>query len=125
MTGQRRAILNALDGDVSHPTADAVYHKVREHMPHISLGTVYRNLKMLSESGHILEIEIADAPNRYDFRNDQHYHFHCEQCGQVMDLDIPYQQSLNDALAQDGFQISRHDIQFHGRCAECQVQPIH
>jgi len=125
MTGQRRAILEALDGDTSHPTADMVYHKVKEILPHISLGTVYRNLKLLSESGHILEIEIADGPNRYDFRTEYHYHFQCEHCGKMFDLDLPYQQNLNDALTLAGFRVSRHDIQFHGQCPICQGSPSH
>lgn len=125
MTGQRRAILKALEGDTSHPTADMVYHKVKQEIPHISLGTVYRNLKMLSEAGHILEIEIADGPNRYDYRTEQHYHFHCDHCGFVYDVDLPYQQMLNDELTQVGFLVSRHDIQFHGQCPKCQGQLSH
>jgi len=119
MTGQRRAIMDALVGDTSHPTADVVYQKVKADLPHISLGTVYRNLKLLSEAGHILEIEVADGPNRYDFRTEQHYHFHCDRCGHVIDLELPYQSTLNEALSKEGFQISRHDIQFHGRCPSC------
>lgn len=122
MTGQRRAILEALTGDLTHPSADAVYQKVKARLPHISLGTVYRNLKLLSQTGHVREIEIADGPNRYDYRTDHHYHFMCSACGDVYDVELPFQQGLHRQLEKRGFSVLRHDIQFHGRCPRCQKQ---
>lgn len=113
----------ALQRDRSHPTADAIYHVVKAELPHISLGTVYRNLKLLSHAGHILEIEIAGGPNRYDFRTEHHYHFHCEGCGRVIDVDLPYQHHIDEDLSAMGFAVSRHAIQFYGRCSDCQLRP--
>lgn len=124
MTGQRRAILEVLQGDTSHPTADMVYERVRARLPHISLGTVYRNLKLLAEEGQILEIEMPDGPNRYDFRTEQHYHFRCERCDAVFDVNLPYQHALNDQLKTDGFKVRGHAIYFYGRCARCRRTPI-
>ncbi len=53
MTKQRKAILKVLKHTDSHPTADWIYEKVREEIPNISLGTVYRNLNVLAELGKI------------------------------------------------------------------------
>lgn len=125
MTGQRKAILETLNGDTSHPTADQVYHRVKSALPHISLGTVYRNLKLLSEAGHILEIEIADGPNRYDPRTEHHYHFHCDACDEMLDVNLPYQEMLHDALDRAGFQVRGHNIQFSGLCPHCSGRIAH
>ena len=48
---QRELIQEFLRGRKDHPTADAVYANVRQQNPNISLGTVYRNLTLLAESG--------------------------------------------------------------------------
>ena len=50
---QRDAILTYLHSTKSHPTAETVYENVRESIPNISLGTVYRNLALLEELGEI------------------------------------------------------------------------
>ncbi|MGC8659306.1 MAG: Fur family transcriptional regulator, partial [Desulfomonilaceae bacterium] len=52
-TSQRRIILEELAKLKTHPTANEVYEVVRKRLPKISLGTVYRNLELLSESGSI------------------------------------------------------------------------
>ena len=59
MTRQRRVILEALRGTTSHPTADEVYEMVRRRLPRISLGTVYRNLEILSGEGLVAKLEMA------------------------------------------------------------------
>ena len=49
MTQQRKVILEELKNMNSHPGADEIYERVRKRLPRISLGTVYRNLEILSE----------------------------------------------------------------------------
>ena len=124
ITKQRKAIFSALQGDTSHPTAEDVYTKVKGDMPTISLATVYRNLKLLAEEGMILEISRADGPNRYDFQTHDHYHFVCDQCDGVQDLDIPVQLQLNQALDAQGFSVRSHDTIFHGLCCACSCENI-
>ncbi len=53
ITRQRRVILEELRRVNNHPSADEIYEIVRRRMPRISLGTVYRNLEMLTELGEI------------------------------------------------------------------------
>ena len=53
MTRQRRVILEELCKVDTHPSADEVYVMVRKRLPRISLGTVYRNLEILTQSGEI------------------------------------------------------------------------
>ena len=86
---QREKIFYALKGTRSHPTAEWIYEEVRGDLPNISLGTVYRNLHVLKQQGKILELDFGEGTRRYDAFTHDHYHFICEECGSVKDLDIP------------------------------------
>lgn len=119
-TAQRKAIYEALQGDTSHPTADVIYQRVRKKIKNISLGTVYRNLNVLASQGAIQEIPVADGPGRYDYRTDKHYHFICDGCGSVCDVNLPFQANLNKQLEESlKLHIRTHQIVFYGLCPAC------
>ena len=82
---QREAIRDFLAHSEEHPTADMVYMNLRESFPNISLGTVYRNLSLLSETGQILKLNMRDSADRFDGRITPHDHFVCERCHCVED----------------------------------------
>jgi Fur family peroxide stress response transcriptional regulator len=120
-TRQREAVLRVLRNTRSHPTADQIYDEVRKEMPNISKGTVYRNLQVLQEDGFITELNINGTQSRYEFKQDSHYHFRCERCGQVFDLDEPVILELDDRVAKKtGFKVSYHQTEFRGLCKDCQ-----
>ena len=72
---QREAIKEFLAGRTDHPTADTVYTCLREQYPNISLGTVYRNLTLLTEMGEIMKITTGEGADRFD-ANVQRHHQH-------------------------------------------------
>ena len=120
-TKQKEAILEVLRGTTSHPTADWVYSEVRKEIPNISLGTVYRNLRLLCQSGEIAELALCGNLSRFDARLDDHYHFRCEKCGRVFDVDELLTEDINDRVARKtGFVVEYHKIEFRGICRECQ-----
>jgi len=120
-TKQKEAILEVLRDTTSHPTADWVYNEVRKEIPNISLGTVYRNLRLLCESGEILELDLCGTLARFDARQDNHYHFRCEKCGRVFDVDLPVDEEIDRRAAQKtGFEVSFHRLEFRGVCKNCQ-----
>jgi Fur family peroxide stress response transcriptional regulator len=120
-TRQRMAILEILRGVRTHPSADWIYDEVRKKIPHVSKGTVYRNLKVLEEEGAITALKVDGTSGRYEIRQDNHYHFICEQCGRVFDLYVPIQTELNVRFAKrTGFRITGHQLEFHGICKDCQ-----
>ncbi len=123
VTKQRKAIFSALQGDTSHPTAEEVYQRVKRQLPRISLATVYRNLKLLAQEGLILEISTPNGPNRYDPHVQAHYHFFCDHCERVYDVEIPVQQALNRELNRQGYRVRSHETIFYGLCRECQLSP--
>jgi len=84
-TRQREAILEELRRMCSHPTAAELHAAVREQLPRISLGTVYRNLELLVEMGQVRKLEVGGEA-RFDGNLEAHSHFRCERCGRLNDL---------------------------------------
>jgi Fur family transcriptional regulator, peroxide stress response regulator len=120
-TKQRALILQILSGTRTHPTADWIYEKARKKIPTISKGTVYRNLAILLERGEIAELNLSGTVSRYEIRQPSHYHFRCEQCGKVGDVNVPEMQELNRAASDlTGFKVTHHQLEFRGLCRDCQ-----
>lgn len=120
MTHQRETILQKLRSVTSHPTADELYDMVRQHLPHISIATVYRNLEWLVENGYIQKIEVGGRQKRFDGTTQAHYHVRCLGCGKVDDVPIDPVAGLN-ARVEDytGYAITGHCIEFIGYCPVC------
>jgi Fe2+ or Zn2+ uptake regulation protein len=115
---QREAILEVLRCTDTHPTANWIYEKVRETLPNISLGTVYRNLAQLSQSGEILSLHVADGFEHFDFVTAPHAHLHCKKCGAIIDakLDIEPLSKLSNDL---GFTPQNTIYVVYGICKNC------
>jgi len=121
VTRQREAVLKFLKNNNSHPTADMIYEGLRKEIPNISKGTVYRNLKVLQESGQIAELNIKGTVSRYETKQASHYHFRCEQCGRVFDINEPIDKGVDERVAKrTGFKVTRHQLEFRGLCKDCQ-----
>jgi Fur family transcriptional regulator, peroxide stress response regulator len=122
-TTQRKAILTVLRSSRGHPTADEVYDEVKKVMPRISRGTVYRNLHVLRERGDIGELDLSGTITRYEGTTERHYHFVCERCGQVIDLDMPVRHELDTEIEKrTGGTVSFHHLEFRGLCRDCRVR---
>lgn len=120
MTKQKRLILDILKGTTSHPTADWIYEQARKEMSDISLGTVYRNLKVLVEAGDVMELNYGSTFRRFDGNAHAHYHFVCENCGNVMDIDLPVYRELNEQVEKLGHgKVANHRLEFYGVCNKC------
>jgi len=118
---QKETILRILRGTTSHPTADWIYEEVRKEIPGISLGTVYRNLKMLQQEGRVSELDLAGTVRRFNGHVQNHYHLMCERCGCVVDVGEPVNKGLDKRVARKtGFKVSRHILEFRGVCKDCQ-----
>lgn len=123
MTRQRRALLAAIEEAGGHPTADEIYRTVRRRLPRISLGTVYRNLEVLSRHGLLRRIEAGSGPRRFDAEAASHYHARCLRCGRVEDVNMPPQARLERAArSATDYEITGHRIEFLGLCHRCATQ---
>ena len=117
---QRDSIKAYLASTTAHPTADTVYLHVREEFPHISLGTVYRNLNLLADIGEAIKITTPDGADRFDGNTEPHYHVLCTKCGSVIDLEMESLTSINK-IAEDHFPgtIESHTALLFGVCENC------
>lgn len=107
-------------GTLDHPTAQQLHDAVREVLPDLSLGTVYRNLHQLVSSGDLIEVNIGSSIH-YDCRSRRHHHLLCSSCGKLEDVVIG--DTLETQLLQEpgleGQTIDQFDIQFKGICSHC------
>ena len=117
---QRESIKKFLMTRTDHPTAETIYENLRKEYPKISLGTVYRNLSLLTDIGEIQTISTGVGPDRFDGNAQPHYHFICKRCGRVLDLKMQGLEHIN-LLAQHEFSgsIEEHTVFFYGHCEEC------
>lgn len=119
-TYQRQVILEELRSKRTHPRAGDLFQRVRERIPTISFGTVYRNLRLLREQGLIQELSLGDEASRWDGNPRPHYHFTCQRCGQVLDVELPQDLSLEAVVAgHTGLTITSHRAEFYGLCPPC------
>jgi Fur family transcriptional regulator, ferric uptake regulator len=120
LTTQRQIILEELGKVTSHPTANEVYDMVRKRLPRIGLGTVYRNLELMADSGIILKLEVGGTQKRFDATVAPHYHVRCTSCGKVDDIDIEVQSQINQVAENaSNYMILGHHIEFSGIYPKC------
>jgi len=120
---QKETILRVVKGTNCHPTADWVYQEARKEIPNISLGTVYRNLKLLKEEDKIFELRFNDSLSRFDGNTEYHHHFVCAQCDSVFDVVIDEQTKsaiLDEIVQTTGFKINQCHCELEGLCKDCQ-----
>ena len=123
MTRQRRIILKELRKDYTHPSADKLYDKVRQTIPRISLGTVYRNLEVLCRLEEIQKLKLGHTRKRFDGNPDFHYHMRCLGCNRLDDAPLPPLKSIEDeAGAVTDYKVLGHRLEFVGFCPQCSSQ---
>ena len=81
-------ILEELQLCRNHPSADEVYLRVKERLPRISLGTVYRNLDLMASRGLLRQLHTSSGQKRFDPIVEEHCHFRCSTCGKIEDIPV-------------------------------------
>lgn len=114
---QRERIYQAVHASREHPSAQMVYNLLREEMPRLSLGTVYRNLHQMAQEGMLQELEGPTA--RFDACLAPHAHIRCTCCGRVMDLSALEEPAPVRSAAQAGWQVERYSLMLEGICPAC------
>ncbi len=122
---QREMIFNQVKNFPVHPTADDVYTALKKENPGLSLGTVYRNLNLLSELGELKKIHIEYAKDRFDARTEPHCHLLCTKCRRVFDVDDDAISGIEQRiLAQYGHIVEEVSLNFKGICKSCAELPV-
>ncbi|WP_371377493.1 Fur family transcriptional regulator [Sporomusa aerivorans] len=127
LTPQRRAVIDALSECGGFTDASVIFGKVRLTNEHISLDTIYRNLKLLIELGVVNQINNPRSDRTlYELITDSpHQHAVCLACGKIECIDHCTEMVDNMVrLASDGFKVVNHSFEAYGYCAECQKKQL-
>lgn len=118
---QRETILQIIRDSDEHPTADMIHKEAQKTLPHISLGTVYRNLKALEEHDIIRHVEVPHHKDHFDKTLEEHYHLYCVKCKRMFDIPNVSLQDIDREVTFDtGFKVISHQSLFSGYCHDCE-----
>jgi Fur family peroxide stress response transcriptional regulator len=122
-TFQRQVIYEAVVDSREHPTPELIYERVRERIPSISLGTIYKNVKTFVETGVLREVTLHHGTLRLESNMTAHHHVVCSACKAIFDIEesavSPVQ--LPESELPAGFSIQQCRIEFVGLCKSCQA----
>jgi Fe2+ or Zn2+ uptake regulation protein len=118
MTPQRRAILEVLTEDTSHPTAEQIHETVRERMPDISLATVYNTLHELAEMQELSELNLGHGVRHYEISQGDHAHRVCLVCGRIEDVSGDFEKLKSMFQCCDDFRPVRYAVTIYGYCTD-------
>ena len=118
---KRQAIYELLLSTKEHPSAEWIYNNLKSDYPDLSLGTVYRNLKLLEKNGTVRSVAVVDGCERYDALMSPHSHFVCSKCGRVIDVFLDsLLPTLTEELYIDGAkEINSFSLLYYGICDQC------
>ena len=113
---KRDAIYALLASTKSHPTAEWIYTQLKDEIPDLSLGTVYRNLALFQEERHAICVATVRGQERYDGNVEPHAHFICRGCGAVLDIDDMELPELPVGIGT----IESYQLNYYGLCRDCE-----
>ncbi len=117
LTPQRLAILEYLENNTEHPSAEDIYSALKERFPSMSFATIYNTLEVLIKKGLVKELGLDSSKKRFDPFTHPHHHFVCKGCGKILDVESRFEifipEDLSDCMVED-FQVV-----FSGLCPEC------
>lgn len=117
ITPQRLEILKYLDENRTHPTVEIIYKELKVTNPALSKTTVYNSVDLLANHGLIQSITISGSEHRYDFKHNMHHHFLCNECGEIIDIDVECP-NLGRML-ECGHEVEEVHGYFKGICMKC------
>jgi Fur family peroxide stress response transcriptional regulator len=120
LTRQRDAVLQVIRSREDHPTANEIFQAARLQLPTISYATVYNSLRFLKAAGLVHEIKFGDGASRYDREMERHDHAICDDCGKLVDFDLPEAAQLMSAAARKSkFKAASVHLTLRGVCPDC------
>jgi Fur family transcriptional regulator, peroxide stress response regulator len=120
-TPQRLAILDYLEGNTFHPSAEEIHQAVSIQYRSLSVATVYNTLNTLAQAGTLRELTIDPERKRYDPDTSRHHHLLCVLCHKIVDIPAGIAVDLPANMARD-FTLLGHHISFYGHCSRCKTK---
>ncbi len=127
-TRQRNLIIDTFFELGGHLSVEEVWSKVRSQDAKVSVATVYRTMKLLSECGLAHTRNFGDGQTRYESAAGREHHDHliCTQCGTIVEFENDRIEAMQEAVARKhGFKVSSHKMELYGLCANCRPTQEH
>ena len=120
LTHQRLEIYHELAVALDHPSAETVYHRLKQRMPTISLDTIYRTLTTFENHGLIRKVQTPESQARFEAQMLQHHHLICDKCKQIIDFQWRTfdESNLPEVISKWG-RIQHKNVVLHGICENC------
>ncbi len=118
-TFQRIKILEYLENNKNHPTAEIIFDKLNHKIPTISITTIYNTLNTFIKKGLLSAITITGKEIRYEYNPLPHHHFLCKRCGSIIDININCPFTNGTKKTVDGHKIDEVHGYFKGICKDC------
>ena len=120
-SAQRDRVYQLIASSSLHPTAQWLLAQMKREFPAINESNLYRNIHILIEEGKIIARDIGDGVEHYDANTTAHYHFICERCGMISDIEIAIDTHVEQEMQKHiPHTIGSHTINFYGICEDCQ-----
>lgn len=120
ITPQRCAVYKELLKSKKHPTADEMFKTVKQEFPNISYDTVNRTLLTFAAIGLVDVVSTKGGPRRFDPVMDNHHHFHCVNCGKIIDFYSEQYSNLKiPQEIEDDFTVFTKRVVLNGLCKQC------
>ncbi len=121
LTPQRLAIAEVVVNSGDHPSVKAIFGRVKEFFPYVTLATVYSTLTVLEQVGIVRELPFQKQ-SRYDANLSPHANLVCVGCSSVHDADVGQSMvaNLRERLESSSeFQFTGQRVDFYGWCPNC------
>lgn len=127
-TGPRLAILDAVERNSHHPSAEDIYQELVGSHPSLSLSTVYGTLNAFAKAGLVRKLSEVDGRLRVDGTKVRHDHAICRMCGTIFDVEpnpsiIPKSALNQPAELPGGLAVLDVRVEYDVVCANCTPTP--
>lgn len=123
VTGPRLAILDAVERNTDHPSAEEIYQELVEQHPSLSLSTVYGTLSAFVKAGLARKLSEVDGRLRVDGTKISHDHAICRTCGSIFDIEpAPEHLPSTPLELPGGLVVLDVRVEYDVVCTECNVR---
>ncbi len=126
LTPQRETILNIFQNlpKGTHLSAEDLYLRLEEEASPISLSTIYRTVKLMTQMGILRELELAEGHKHYELNQPHPYHHHhliCIKCSKTIEFKNDSALKIGAKVAQkEGYHLLDCQLSIHAICPQCQ-----
>ena len=121
-TRQRREVLRILRQAHGPLSSFEIHRLACQTVPHISLATVYRNLRSMQSEGNVRSVVLPDGVMRFEASQRGQHHFQCRVCHEIWTFPDNLPAPTHQPKLGGGFVIEDHNTTFYGRCPTCKKE---